>query len=76
MSASVALPTVTAALVGRPNSGKTSLLMHLTGSVQVALDFDSEASLVDKVRVAARVSPFLSALVAASPFVRGAPSGE
>ena len=39
MSASAALPTVTVALVGRPNSGKTSLLMHLTGSAQRPVNF-------------------------------------
>jgi len=39
VSASAALPTVTVALVGRPNSGKTSLLMHLTGSAQRPVNF-------------------------------------
>ncbi len=50
-------------------------MMHLTGSVQVAVDFRDEKNLVDKVRTAARVSPFLSALVAASPFTRGKLNG-
>ena len=50
-------------------------MMHLTGSVQCTVDFQSEANLVDKVRTAARVSPFLSALVAASPFSGGQPNG-
>lgn len=50
-------------------------MMHLTGSVQVTVDFLDEQNLVDKVRTAARVSPFLAALVAASPFTRGKPNG-
>lgn len=50
-------------------------MMHLTGSIQCTVDFQSEQNLVDKVRTAARVSPFLSALVAASPFTNGTPNG-
>lgn len=50
-------------------------MMHLTGSVQVTVDFANEQNLVDKVRTAARVSPFFSALVAASPFKEGKLSG-
>ena len=50
-------------------------MMHLTGSVQCAVDFQSEANLVNKVRTAVRASPFLSALVAASPFTAGKPNG-
>lgn len=50
-------------------------MMHLTGSVQVTVDFLDEKNLTDKIRTAARVSPFLSALVAASPFSAGAPNG-
>jgi len=49
--------------------------MHLTGSVQCTVDFQSEQNLVDKVRTAARVTPFLSALVAASPFSDGKKNG-
>lgn len=55
--------------------GRGRDMMHLTGSVQVTVDFKDEQNLVDKVRTAARVSPFLSALVAASPFTRGQPNG-
>lgn len=59
-----------------PTRGTRGLdMMHLTGSVQCAVDFSDEANMVDKVRLAARASPFLAALVAASPFFRGAPSG-
>lgn len=50
-------------------------MMHLTGSVQVTVDFRSEENLVQKVRTAARASPFLAALVAASPFSEGRPNG-
>lgn len=50
-------------------------MMHLTGSIQCTVDFQSEANLVNKVRTAARVSPFLSALVAASPFSGGRANG-
>jgi glutamate--cysteine ligase len=51
-------------------------MMHLTGSVQCAVDFESEQNLVDKVRAAARISPFLAALVSASPFTAGRPNGQ
>ncbi len=50
-------------------------MMHLTGSVQCTVDFQSEKNLTDKVRTASRVSPFLSALVAASPFSSGKANG-
>jgi ferrous iron transport protein B len=39
VSEDASLPTFTVALVGRPNSGKTSLLMHLTGSAQRPVNF-------------------------------------
>lgn len=55
--------------------GRARDMMHLTGSVQVTVDFLDEKNLVDKVRTAARISPFLSALVAASPFTAGQPNG-
>lgn len=50
-------------------------MMHLTGSVQCAVDFSDERNMVDKVRTAARVSPFLAALTASSPFSNGKPNG-
>ena len=50
-------------------------MMHLTGSIQCTVDFLDEKNLVDKVRTACRASPFLSALVAASPFSSGQPNG-
>jgi glutamate--cysteine ligase len=58
------------------SSGSRGLdMMHLTGSVQCAVDFSDEANLADKVRAAARISPFLSALTASSPFTAGKPNG-
>ncbi len=50
-------------------------MMHLTSSIQCTVDFRDEDNLVAKTRTAVRASPFLSALVAASPFKRGAPNG-
>ncbi len=50
-------------------------MMHLTGSVQCTVDFLDENNLVDKIRTAARVSPFISALTASSPFSKGVPNG-
>lgn len=58
-----------------PRGARAMDMMHLTGSVQCTVDFQSEKNLVDKVRTAARASPFLSALVAASPFTAGKPNG-
>jgi glutamate--cysteine ligase len=50
-------------------------MMHLTASVQCAVDFSGPENLARKVRAAALASPFVSALVAASPFSRGKPNG-
>jgi glutamate--cysteine ligase len=50
-------------------------MMHLTCSVQCAVDFSDERSLQEKVRTAALASPFITALVAASPFTEGKPNG-
>lgn len=50
-------------------------MMHLTASVQCAVDFSDERNMTDKIRTAARVSPFLTALVASSPFSGGRPNG-
>lgn len=59
-----------------PTRGSRGLdMMHLTGSIQCAVDFSDEANMVEKVQVAARCSPFLTALVSSSPFFRGQPSG-
>src|SRR6185295_11853960 len=59
-----------------PSRGSRGLdMMHLTGSVQCAVDYSDEANMVEKVRAAARISPFLTALTAASPFSNGRPNG-
>lgn len=50
-------------------------MMHLTGSVQCAVDFSDEANMVAKIRTAAKASPFVSALAASSPFSLGRPNG-
>jgi glutamate--cysteine ligase len=59
-----------------PRRGARGLdMMHLTGSVQCAVDFSDEQSLVDKVRAAALASPFVTSLTAASPLTLGKPNG-
>lgn len=60
-----------------PTRGTRGLdMMHLTGSVQCAVDYESELNMTEKVRTAARASPLLSALTASSPFVSGRLSGR
>ena len=59
----------------RSRGARALEMMHLTGSIQCTVDFANEQNLVDKVRTSAKASAFLSALVAASPFTRGAPNG-
>ncbi len=59
-----------------PQHGARALdMMHLTGSVQCTVDFLDNKNLADKVRTAVKVSPYLSALVAASPLTNGKPNG-
>jgi len=59
-----------------PEHGSLALdMMHLTGSMQCAVDYCDETNMANKIRTAARVSPFLSALAAASPFYKGKLSG-
>jgi glutamate--cysteine ligase len=50
-------------------------MMHCTGSVQCAVDISDEKNMSSKIRTAARVSPFLAALVASSPFSKGKANG-
>lgn len=50
-------------------------MMHLTGSVQVTVDFRDESNLINKVRTAVKASPFMAALLAASPFSSGKLNG-
>jgi len=50
-------------------------MMKGTTSVQVTLDYESEADCARKFAVAMALSPVVTALAAASPFVAGRPSG-
>ncbi|MBM3569656.1 MAG: glutamate--cysteine ligase [Alphaproteobacteria bacterium] len=51
-------------------------MMFRTCTVQVNLDFGSEADMVKKLRVALALQPIATALFANSPFVEGKPSGD
>jgi glutamate--cysteine ligase len=50
-------------------------MMKRTCTVQVNLDFSSEADMVDKFRASLAMQPIATALFANSPFVEGRPSG-
>ena len=50
-------------------------MMFRTATVQVNLDFDSEADMVRKFRVALALQPVATALFANSPFAEGRPTG-
>ena len=59
-----------------PTVGSLGLdMMTRTCTVQVNLDFASEACMVQKFRVALALQPIATALFANSPFVEGKPSG-
>jgi glutamate--cysteine ligase len=59
-----------------PKKGKLGLdMMTRTCTVQVNLDFESEADMVKKFRVGIALQPIATALFADSPFVDGKPSG-
>jgi len=51
-------------------------MMYRTCTVQVNLDFGSEADMVQKFRVALSLQPVATALFANSPFFDGAPNGH
>jgi glutamate--cysteine ligase len=60
-----------------PQVGGHGLDMMLrTCTVQVNLDFDSEADMVKKFRVALALQPIATALFANSPFTEGRPNGH
>lgn len=60
-----------------PKVGTRGLdMMHRTATIQVNLDFSSEADMARKMWVATRLQPVATALFAASPFTDGAPAGE
>jgi glutamate--cysteine ligase len=51
-------------------------MMYRTCTVQVNLDFASEADMVQKLRVSLALQPVATALFAASPFLEGRPNGH
>jgi glutamate--cysteine ligase len=59
-----------------PKVGTRGLdMMYRTCTVQVNLDFESEADMVDKMRVGLALQPVATALFANSPFTEGRPNG-
>ncbi|MCT4558147.1 MAG: glutamate--cysteine ligase [Pelagimonas sp.] len=52
------------------------MMMRRTCTVQVNLDFSSEADMVQKMRVAIALQPVATALFANSPFFEGKPNGH
>ena len=50
-------------------------MMYRTATVQVNLDFGSEADMVKKLRVSLALQPIATALFASSPFTEGRPNG-
>ena len=61
--------------MGRVGTHGTQM-MYRTSTVQVNLDFGSEADMVQKLRVALALQPVATALFASSPFFDGAPNGH
>jgi glutamate--cysteine ligase len=59
-----------------PQVGTRGLdMMYRTATIQVNLDFASEADMVKKLRVSLALQPIASALFASSPFTEGKPNG-
>ena len=59
-----------------PSVGSRGLdMMFRTATVQVNLDFASEADMVKKLRVSLALQPIATALFASSPFTEGKPNG-
>ncbi len=59
-----------------PMVGKAGLdMMYRTATIQVNLDFASEADMVKKLRVSLALQPIATALFASSPFTEGKPNG-
>ena len=59
-----------------PTRGSLGLdMMYRSATVQVNLDFSSEADMVKKFRVGLALQPVATALFANSPFTEGAPNG-
>ena len=59
-----------------PTVGSRGLdMMYRTATIQVNLDFSSEADMVKKLRVSLALQPIATALFASSPFTGGSPNG-
>jgi glutamate--cysteine ligase len=59
-----------------PRVGSRGLdMMYRTCTIQVNLDFGSEADMVQKLRVALALQPVATAIFACSPFTEGRPNG-
>jgi glutamate--cysteine ligase len=59
-----------------PRVGTRGLdMMYRTCTIQVNLDFGSEADMVQKLRVALALQPIATAIFACSPFTEGKPNG-
>lgn len=59
-----------------PKVGTLGLdMMYRTSTIQVNLDFESEADMVKKMRVGLALQPVATAIFAASPFLEGKPNG-
>ncbi|MGD9667676.1 MAG: glutamate--cysteine ligase [Hyphomicrobiaceae bacterium] len=59
-----------------PQVGSRGLdMMYRTATIQVNLDFASEADMVQKLRVSLALQPIATALFASSPFTEGRPNG-
>jgi len=59
-----------------PQVGTRGLdMMYRTATIQVNLDFGSEADMVKKLRVSLALQPIATAIFAASPFTEGQPNG-
>jgi glutamate--cysteine ligase len=59
-----------------PKVGSRGLdMMYRTSTVQVNLDFSSEADMVRKLRIGLALQPIATALFASSPFTEGKPNG-
>lgn len=61
--------------MGRVGTHGTQM-MYRTSTVQVNLDFSSEADMVQKLRIALALQPVATALFASSPFFEGKPNGH
>ncbi len=60
-----------------PSTGRYGLdMMYLSATVQVNLDFASEADMVEKMRIGLALQPLATALFANSPFRAGQPTGN